>query len=186
MARDLLLHLCCGPCAVMPALRLREAGYNITGYFRNPNIQPLAEYLRRREAAIECAKRLDMELIIDDEWDLVAWLRRQLPAANAHNRCLWCCASRVEAARDKALSLGIPYFSTSLLYSPYQPHDWLASSGRELSTSSTVFVYEDFRVYFREGIEISKEWSLYRQPYCGCVFSENERYAKKLARLKNN
>lgn len=187
MTPDLLLHICCGPCSIMPVTRLREMGYNVIGLFRNPNIQPLTEYLRRREAAAEAARMLDMELVIIDDWDIVEWMGSQLPLAKGPERCHECCGSRLADTKSRAEKMGIPYFSSSLFYSIYQPHDYMRAMGENLSTNSPAsFVYEDFRVYWREGIDKAKEWSLYRQPYCGCVFSEAERYAKKLKKLKNS
>ena len=187
MTRDLLLHICCGPCSIMPVIRLRELGYNIIGLFRNPNIQPLTEYLRRREAAEEAARLLNIELVLVDDWDIVEWMTAQLPIAKEPERCQKCCQSRLMDTKSRAEKMGFPFFSSSLLYSIYQPHDYLRAIGESLSeSSSSNFVYEDFRVFWREGIDKAKEWNLYRQPYCGCVFSEAERYAKKLKKLKNN
>lgn len=187
MSLEILLHVCCGPCSIAPVRRLLARGFKVTGFFHNPNIQPLAEYLRRRETALECARLLGIELIVDDDWDLVAWLLKQLPQAKDENRCRWCCASRLRATQEKADRLGFQFFSTTLLYSIYQPHDYIAAAGRDLSElSDSRFVYQDFRADWREGVETSKEWGLYRQPYCGCVFSESERYAKKFSAVKKN
>lgn len=183
-SKKLLLHVCCGPCSIMPATRLCSAGFKVIAWFHNPNIQPLAEYLRRREAALECAARLDIEIIFDDEWDLAGWLQGQLPRAKSAERCHWCCETRLDAAWAKAQELGVGHFSTSLLYSIYQPHEVIAARGHKLSTTDVKFVYRDFREDWNEGIELSRKWGIYRQPYCGCVFSEAERYAKKLARVR--
>lgn len=180
----LLLHACCGPCAIMPVRRLRDAGYAVTLWYMNPNIHPLAEYLRRREAVAECAARLGVEVLYEDAaWDVRAWLAapeaRELPPA----RCRWCCQSRLRAAHAAAAALGFACFSTSLLYSRYQPHEAIAAEGRHLSAQGgSVFVYGDFREDWQAGIDRSKEWGVYRQPYCGCIFSEAERYHKRLAR----
>lgn len=180
----LLLHVCCGPCSIMPLKSLREEGFEPFAWFMNPNIQPLMEYLRRREAAGQCAEKLDARIIYDDNWDLAEWLGRQLPCANSKARCENCCATRLEAAAQKAVALGVKYFSTSLLYSRYQPHEFIAAKGRELGLKLGLeFVYRDFREHWQAGIDISRDWGVYRQPYCGCVFSEAERYAKKLAKL---
>ena len=65
-ANSLLLHVCCGPCSIMPVQRLQEAGYAVTAWFMNPNIQPLSEYFRRREAAGECAERLGIPILYED------------------------------------------------------------------------------------------------------------------------
>ena len=180
----LLLHACCGPCAIMPVLRLRDAGYAVTLWYMNPNIHPLTEYLRRREAVAECAARLGVDVLYEDgAWDVRAWLAapetRELPPA----RCHWCCESRVRAAHAAAGRLGFAWFSTSLLYSRYQPHEAIAAVGRHVAAGGgAAFVYGDFREDWQAGIDRSKEWGVYRQPYCGCIFSEAERYHKRLAR----
>ncbi len=184
--KTLLLHACCGPCAIMPTLRLQEEGYQITLWYMNPNIHPLSEYLRRREAICECASRLGVSLICKDEcYDPVSWLSVQLPDAGSRKRCIWCCQSRLEAVFNKASESGYSAFSTSLLYSRYQPHEEIAQKGKSLDAISSVrFLYRDFRKDWQKGIEISKSWGIYRQPYCGCIFSESERYAKKFAQIR--
>lgn len=184
-AEKLLLHVCCGPCSIMTVKRLHDDGYDVTAWYMNPNIQPLAEYLRRREAAGECAERLGVPILYEDEtWDITAWLRAAYGQDEAPARCHWCCASRVQAAFDKALALGFENVSTSLLYSKYQPHDYIAEIGRRCAEDKKLtFVYRDFRAYWQDGIDISKEWGIYRQPYCGCVYSESDRYARKLQKL---
>lgn len=182
---EILLHICCGPCAIMPVIRLKEMGYTPLLWFRNPNIHPVSEYLRRRDAALECAAKLDVPLIFDDEWDLSKWLIRQLPIEKSPLRCENCVDERIQAAALKARQLGLQYFSTSLLYSKFQPHEHMAEAGEEIARKALLkFVYRDFRQDWQEGIALAKRWALYRQPYCGCVFSEAERYAKKMARLQ--
>lgn len=187
-AKTVLLHACCGPCAIMPVLRLQDEGFRVILWYMNPNIQPLSEYLHRREALLECAERLKIEaLCCDESWDLTAWLAAQLPRANSRERCIWCCLSRLEAAWQKAGEMGSDAFSSSLLYSRYQPHEEIAARGMELqSCGLPSFVYRDFRTDWQKGIELSKLWGIYRQPYCGCIFSEAERYAKKFARIKSS
>lgn len=193
----LLLHVCCGPCSIMPVRRLQEEGFEITAWYHNPNIQPLSEYLRRREAVLECAARLGIAVVCDDAaWNLTDWLRAVRDRDTPPLRCAYCCRSRVAAAWACAAARGYDAFSTSLLYSRYQPHDIIAAEGARLSgqdvpavpgalrdLSGPRFVYRDFREDWQTGIDISREWGIYRQPYCGCVYSEAERYAKKLARL---
>lgn len=185
-AKTVLLHACCGPCAIMPSLRLQDEGFDVVLWYMNPNIQPLSEYLRRREALLECAERLEARVICEDEsWDLPAWLAMQLPRAHSRERCVWCCLSRLEAGWQKAADMGVEAFSSSLLYSRYQPHEEIAARGRELHERGLpTFLYRDFRKDWQKGIELSKMWGIYRQPYCGCIFSEAERYAKKFARIK--
>ncbi len=193
----LLLHVCCGPCSIMPTRRLQDEGFEVTAWYHNPNIQPLSEYLRRREAVLECAERAGIAVICDDAaWNLTAWLRAVQGRDAPPQRCDYCCRSRVAAAWEYAAANGFDAFSTSLLYSRYQPHDAIAAEGARLSGQDMPaipgapqampgprFVYRDFREDWQAGIDISRERGVYRQPYCGCVYSEAERYAKKLARL---
>lgn len=169
----------------MPTLRLLDDGYAVTLWFMNPNIQPLSEYFRRREAAIECAARLGVEIIFEDAaWDLRGWLKRQMAHSQDEKRCEWCCQSRLDAACGKALQDRYDFFSTTLLYSRYQPHEAIARRGKELEGGSGArFYYRDFRTDWQAGIDKAIAWGVYRQPYCGCVFSEAERYGKKLRRL---
>lgn len=184
-SQRLLLHVCCGPCAIMPINRLTDEGYAVTAWFMNPNIQPLAEYLRRREAVGEVADRLGVAILYADEaWDIAEWLRDMRGRDATPERCMHCCGSRVKAALARARELGFPFVSTSLLYSRYQPHDAIAATGR--SCGGAAFVYRDFRQDWQAGIDISRAWGIYRQPYCGCVYSEAERYRKKLARLQKS
>lgn len=182
--RRLLLHVCCGPCAIMPITRLKDEGFEVTAWFMNPNIQPLAEYLRRREAADQCAARLGVPIIhADDTWNITNWLRAVAGRDEAPKRCAWCCQSRVAAAFAFARANGFDCVSTSLLYSRYQPHEVIARAGEEQAAQTGLeFVYRDFREDWQAGIDLSREWELYRQPYCGCVYSEAERYRKKLER----
>lgn len=183
--RRLLLHVCCGPCAVMPLRRLLDEGYTVTAWFMNPNIHPLTEYLRRREAAGECAAQLGVPIVYADAtWDVTAWLRAVAGRDAPPERCAWCCASRLEAAFAAAAALGCAWVSSSLLYSRYQPHAAIKAAGERLGAAGGPgFVYRDFREDWQEGIDRSKEMGLYRQPYCGCIYSEAERYGKRLARL---
>lgn len=183
---SLLLHACCGPCAITPILRFLDEGRDVTLWFMNPNIHPLQEYLRRREGVYEVAQKLGVALIFDDvAWNLSEWLGAQLPRAESPERCRWCCVDRLTKTRQKARALGFAAFSTTLLYSIYQPHEIIAQAGKRLAEQEgPAFLYRDFRITWREGANLSREWNIYRQPYCGCLFSERERYAKKFTRTR--
>ena len=188
--RSLLLHVCCGPCAIMPATRLLDEGFAVTAWYMNPNIHPFSEYLRRRDAATECAHRLGIPVLYDDaSRNGTAWLRAVAGRDAAPQRCAYCCTSRMEAAFTAAARMGFAFVSSSLLYSRYQPHDVIREAGVRLAQSADAgpdFVYRDFRADWQEGIDRSKSFELYRQPYCGCIYSEAERYEKKLTRLIKN
>ncbi len=180
------MHMCCGPCACICIKTLLEEGWDIVGWFHNPNIQPLAEYLRRREAAAQCAAWFGIPMTWDDAaWDIAAWLRAVQGRDTPPGRCRYCVTSRMEAAFDRARETGCTHVFSSLLYSRYQPHDAIREAGERLAAvpGNPAFLYRDFRGLWQEGIDLSIEMGLYRQPYCGCVYSEADRYAKKLKRL---
>jgi len=184
--KKILLHVCCGPCAIKPIMHLQSLGYEITAYFMNPNIHPLAEYLRRRQAMAECAQKLNIKVIYDDKaWDISKWLHKVHEVKdNKPARCQLCYKERLDATYLTAQNNNFDFFSTSLLYSLYQNHESLVEISKKLcKTTGPVFLYEDFRKYWKEGIELAKAWNIYRQPYCACIFSEAERYNAKLKLL---
>ncbi|NJB68632.1 hypothetical protein GGQ74_002305 [Desulfobaculum xiamenense] len=172
----ILLHMCCGPCSITPVKSLQDAGFEVTGFYHNPNIHPLSEYLRRRDGAIEVAERLGIRIIVkDSEYDPQAYFRAV--TFREANRCFHCYSLRLERTAQIAGRGRFDFFSTTLLYSKFQKHDMIAALCRDLQTGCPAkFHYQDFREGWKEGIAISKEWGIYRQQYCGCLYSENERY----------
>ncbi len=176
----LLLHICCGPCAIAPIRRLLERGVEVTGLFVNPNIHPLMEYKRRRDGAAQVAARLGVRILFkDDEYRPRDWFRAV--SHREDNRCHYCYHLRLERTAQIARRGGFDAFSTTLLYSKFQKHDQIAALGRDLAAGGpAAFHYEDWRTGWKEGIEASKDWGVYRQQYCGCLYSENERYAREL------
>lgn len=174
----ILLHTCCGPCALYPLQSLRTAGHQVTGFFYNPNIHPYQEYARRRDTAVQMAEQQAMPLIVRDDYDLEGFLANV--AAAPEQRCSYCYTSRLRATAQAAATGGFEAFTASLLYSRYQKHDEISELGRHLATEYGVpFHYQDFRTGWQEGIRLSKEQGLYRQQYCGCIYSEKERYLPK-------
>ncbi|GAV23763.1 epoxyqueuosine reductase QueH [Carboxydothermus pertinax] len=175
---DLLLHICCAPCSIYPIERLKERGYHITGYFYNPNIHPYQEFKRRRETLKQYAALIDLEVIYENEYPLVEFLTGSLNYPGF--RCDYCYEIRLDKSFQKAKSLGIKNVSTTLLVSPYQKHDRIKEIGFNLASKYGLnFIYEDFRPGYRAAYQKAKELELYRQPYCGCIFSEKERYYKE-------
>ena len=121
------------------------------------------------------AEKLEMPLIIRDDYDVEGFL--QHVAADSDNRCSYCYASRLRATAHTAAEGDFDAFTASLLYSRYQKHDEIKALGDEISKEFGVpFYYLDFRSGWQEGIRSSKELGLYRQQYCGCIYSEKERY----------
>lgn len=179
MDKRVLLHICCGPCAITTVQTLQGEGYEVTGLFYNPNIHPLQEYLKRRDGCLEVAERLGFKVIVkDDEYRPQDWVRDI--AFRENNRCFHCYSRRMERTSQIARRGAFSFFTTTLLYSKFQKHDEIAGLGRDLETPKSRFLYRDFREGWKSGIEQSREWGIYRQQYCGCLFSEYERYHKEL------
>ncbi|MDA8428744.1 MAG: epoxyqueuosine reductase QueH [Geobacteraceae bacterium] len=175
----ILLHTCCGPCALYPLRTLRSAGHDVTGFFYNPNIHPYQEYALRRDAAVRMAEQESMPLIMQDDYDLEGFLANV--AAAPQLRCSYCYASRLRATARVAAEGGFDAFSASLLYSRFQKHEEIRALGELIGRESgIVFHYQDFRSGWQEGIKLSKELGLYRQQYCGCIYSEKDRYLPKV------
>jgi predicted adenine nucleotide alpha hydrolase (AANH) superfamily ATPase len=170
-----LLHICCANCAIYPVCMLRDAGHDVTGYFFNHNIHPYQEYRRRLEAVEVYAAQTDLEVIYKDDYLLEDFLAQV--ATEPGGRCTYCYQSRLKQAAEHAVSSGFDAFTTSLLYSRYQNHELIHKLGEELGRHYGIqFLYEDFRAGWQEGIKASKSMGLYRQQYCGCIYSEKDRY----------
>lgn len=177
----ILLHTCCGPCSLYPLRTLRAAGHEVTGFFYNPNIHPYQEYTRRFSAVREMADKEGLPMIVRDDYDLEDFLSHV--ASEPDKRCNWCYASRLSITAQVAAAEGFDAFTASLLYSRYQRHDTIKELGDKLGDENMIpFLYQDFRKGWQEGIRLSKELGLYRQQYCGCVYSEKERYFSEKSR----
>ncbi|MBD3370539.1 hypothetical protein GF402_09280 [Candidatus Fermentibacteria bacterium] len=174
--RRLLLHVCCAPCLTVVLEGYRDLGYEVEGLFYNPNIHPWRERERRLESLEGYSARMDMPLSVDDDYPLEENLRMLL---EADNRCLACFRDRLGRTAALASEKGIDLFSTTLSVSPYQSPELLIRAGREAARDHGVsFVYRDYRPLYARSARTSRENELYRQPYCGCVLSERDRYLK--------
>jgi epoxyqueuosine reductase len=179
---NVLLHICCAPCAIYPLETLRAAGHRVTGYFFNHNIHPYQEYQRRLDALRLYAPLVQMELVCHDEYRLEEFLAAT--ADQPEERCRYCYASRIERTARQAAVMGCDVFTTSLLYSRYQRHEEIRQVGEAAGQRHGVpFHYADFRPGWQQGIKVSKQLGLYRQQYCGCIYSEKDRYAPKAPEL---
>ena len=172
----LLLHTCCAPCSVYCIETLRKEGIEPTSYWYNPNIHPYTEYKARRDCLIEYAKKINIKLIIEDEYGLQDFCKNTIN--NLQSRCAdYCYPIRLRKTFEYAKENGYDAVSTTLLYSIYQKHDFIKNYCEKLSNEFGIeFLYRDFRVGFWVGHEKAKEAGLYMQKYCGCVFSEESRY----------
>ena len=177
MPGRVLLHICCGPCGIHPVEALRQEGFEVQGFFYNPNIHPFQEYERRRQALAQLAESVSLPVTWTEDYDLEGWLR--MVVFREADRCPFCWQRRLEQTAREAKAGGFDGFSSTLLYSKYQDHGRLRELGETLAQQYQVpFLYRDFREGWKRGLEASKEMGLYRQPYCGCIFSERDRYQK--------
>ena len=182
MLKKVLMHTCCAPCSVYCIERLREEGIEPVLFWYNPNIHPFTEYKARRDCLKEYAKTVGVELILDEEYGLDEFCQNVV--GNISNRCVnYCYPKRLGETVKYAAEHGYEAFTTTLLVSPYQKHEELKIVCERLAKDSDIeFVYRDFRVGFREGQAKAREAGLYMQKYCGCIFSEEERYLKQIKR----
>jgi len=170
----ILLHTCCGPCSTYVVKSLREQGFNVTGYFYNPNIQPLAEYERRLETMKQYVTTVGLELLTPSVSPSEA--DRHLPLDKGENKwglrpkdCENCYRVRLLSTAQKAQELGFKFFSTRLLISPYQKIELIKKIGDEIGVEIGVeFFWQDFRCGYRQSQAMAKQLKLYRQKYCGC------------------
>ena len=177
----ILLHICCAPCSIMSIKKLREEGHDLTGYWYNPNIHPYMEYRARRDAFRNYSKSIDLPVIYKDEYGLDEFCKKVIDSIN--DRCKICYADRLAVVAKYAKDNGYDAFCTSLLYSPYQDHEGLRKVCESLSKALDIkFYYYDFRPYYKEGQEEAKRLGIYMQKYCGCIFSEEDRYKKRIER----
>lgn len=175
----ILLHICCGICAGGVVKRLREEGYSVTGFFYNPNIQPLTEYKKRLAVAQEVAKLLAFSLItepyVTGEWELATKGLEGEPEGG--RRCFQCYHLRLQKTYAKAQEIGADFFTTTLTVSPHKKAEVINQIGREIGGEQ--FLAEDFKKHdgFKRSMDFAKEQQLYRQHYCGCLYSQRSRHS---------
>jgi len=175
--KKVLLHICCGPCTIYPLKQLRNEHMHVHGFFYNPNIHPYTEHTRRLKTLEQYAKVSLLPLTINNSYELEDFLKGAL--SYGKNRCIFCYRTRLEKAFQEAVEIDADAVTTTLLYSKYQRHEDIRTICEEFSKQYGVdFIYRDFRIGWREGIEESINLNMYRQNYCGCILSEKERFKK--------
>lgn len=187
---DLLLHTCCGPCSTVAVPAWRARGVEPVGWFENPNIQPAAEWQRRRDNMLRYGRVAGLDVIVPEAgpeppaW--TAW-RARLAEAAPGERCAACLGMRMHATAVAACELGFGRFSTTLTVSPYQRHDLIIDAGEAAADAHGVdFVYLDSRDRFGESYAECRRLGLYRQPYCGCGASKWEAWHERRARRRRS
>ncbi len=172
-----LLHVCCANCAIYPIKTMKEDGLEVMGFFYRHNIHPYTECLKRQEALQTYAEQINLKVIYQEGYDIEGFV--QNVAFRESERCNYCYHDRLRSTALLAKRGKFDYFSSTLLYSKHQQHDLIRTMGESIGKSVGVrFLYQDYREGWKEGIECSKQMGLYRQHYCGCIYSEKERYFK--------
>jgi hypothetical protein len=173
--KQILLHICCAPCATYTVERLRALGFEVTGLWYNPNIHPYSEHERRRETLTRYAAEIDLPVIWAPGYDLVAFMRAIHGRERFRERCRICYKLRLEQAARTAAEGGFDAFTTTLLISPYQDQDAIHTLGAALAEQTGVsFFFENFRQGWAAHHQTVREHDLYSQRYCGCLYSEWE------------
>ncbi|MEW6033689.1 MAG: epoxyqueuosine reductase QueH [Chloroflexota bacterium] len=172
---SVLLHVCCAHCAAYCVRHWRERGHRVTAFWYNPNIHPRQEYLLRLEAMRALARAQQVLLIVSEQYDAVRYFRAV--AGREGERCRHCFELRLSRTAQKARELGCDSFTTTLLISPQQRHDLVRAVGQGVAGDSGIpFLYEDLRRRYSDSRHITRGMDIYRQQYCGCFYSEWERY----------
>lgn len=175
--KRVLLHVCCGPCSEWPVATLRAEGYAVDAYFYNPNIHPQAELDLRLENMRRMAALHGVRLYEDRSCMEARW--RQMQALGKARHCRFCYRLRLDEAARFAQLHGYKYLTTSLQVSPYQDQDLIARiAAAACQKRGLTFLSRPFREGYKEGQRQAGADGLYRQKYCGCIYSLNETLPK--------
>ena len=176
---NILLHVCCAPCAIFPVEEIRKGGNKLAGFFYNPNIHPYSEFIRRRDAVEKYAIETGLNVISSD-YDVEKYFQFVTYNEAPDKRCPICWWLRLERTAVFAKYNGFDAFTTTLLGSPYQDHETVKKICEEVAGKAGIkFYYSDFRTGFKKAHETARSKGMYCQNYCGCIFSEKERLEKK-------
>jgi predicted adenine nucleotide alpha hydrolase (AANH) superfamily ATPase len=173
--KRLLLHICCGPCSTYSIGRLRKQGFEVSGFWYNPNIHPFAEHQRRRECALAYASEVDLPMICWEEYEMPSYFQAVVGHETFGERCAICYRLRLERTARAAQQQGFHALTTTLLISPYQQQELIRDIGEELATLHEVeFYFENLRQGWSKIGRIARDHEMYQQHYCGCLYSEWE------------
>ena len=180
---SVLMHTCCAPCSLSCIDPLRAEGIEPVAFWYNPNIHPWKEYEARRDCLLAYAPTIEMQVIVDEDYGLQTFVEHV--ASDIDHRCTYCYQHRLEETARYAAEHGYEAFTSTLLASLYQDHDGIKAAAEKYARQFGVdFLYRDFRPNFRAGNQRARELGFYMQKYCGCVFSEQDRYQKQIDRDK--
>ena len=180
---SVLMHTCCAPCSLSCIDPLRAEGIEPVAFWYNPNIHPWKEYEARRDCLLAYAPTIEMQVIVDEDYGLRTFVEHV--ASDIDHRCTYCYQHRLEETARYAAEHGYGAFTSTLLASLYQDHDGIKAAAEKYARQYGVeFLYRDFRPNVRAGNQRARELGFYMQQYCGCVFSEQDRYQKQIDRDK--
>ena len=181
--KKVLLHCCCAPCSVSCIEPLKQEGIEPTAFWYNPNIHPFKEYEQRRDCIVEYTEKIGIPLIVKEEYGLREFVKNVVSDIDA--RCVYCYEHRLQETAKFAKENGFQAFTSTLFASIYQNHEMMKAAAEKYAKLYGVeFLYRDFRPNFREGNAKARDEGLYMQKYCGCVFSEEDRYIKQINKAK--
>jgi predicted adenine nucleotide alpha hydrolase (AANH) superfamily ATPase len=176
----LLLHICCGPCATYTIHRAREQGFEVSGFWYNPNIHPFAEHQRRRDCVQAYVEEIDLPMVWWETYEMPTYFRAVAGHEAFGERCAICYRLRLECTAQVARQASFDAFTTTLLISPYQQQATIRSIGEELAAQYGLqFYFENFRRGWSARGRMAREREMYQQRYCGCVYSEWEAQDKR-------
>ena len=182
----LVLHACCAPCSSAVLERISKY-FDITILYYNPNITDEKEYQKRLQEIEKFVNELNIDNIKilpgrynpQEFFDIAKGLEEEKERGK---RCYYCYQLRLEETAKVAEKLHFDYFTTTLSISPYKNSKWLNEIGEKLNNKyEPTYLYADFKKKngYKRSIELSKQFGLYRQDYCGCIYSKKERDLKK-------
>ena len=174
--KKVLTHSCCAHCAAYTVSYWREQGYEASALWYNPNIHPYTEHQHRLEAMQSLAQEVKLPLIIVEGYDMPEYFHQVV--GHESERCRHCFRLRLSKTAETAQQRGFDAFTTTLLISPHQKHELVREIGNDIAKEKGIaFLYADLRKRYSDSRSMTKPLALYRQQYCGCVYSEWERYA---------
>ena len=174
--KSVLVHSCCAHCAAYTVDYWRQQGYKVSTLWYNPNIHPYTEHQHRLESMKSLAQEINLPLIVTEGYDMMEYFRRV--AGHESRRCRYCFNLRLSKTAEIARQNGFNAFTTTLLISPQQKHDLIRETGIKIAEEKGLeFLYADLRKRYSDSRHLTKPLNLYRQQYCGCLYSEWERYA---------
>jgi predicted adenine nucleotide alpha hydrolase (AANH) superfamily ATPase len=174
--KSVLVHVCCAHCAAYTINHWREQGYDVSAFWYNPNIHPYTEHEQRLEAMKALAGQMAFSLIVSEGYEMVDYFRQVV--GHEGERCRYCFQIRLSRTAQVARERDFSAFTTTLLISPHQRHELIHETGTIIAREKGIeFLYADLRKRYSDSRHLTKPLGLYRQQYCGCVYSEWERYA---------